>query len=140
MMRVFFSLTVAILLLTICNGNSQTTNAFDFLFNRNTDNRTLGYELRAWNGSDTTTATLANSTLIGYFSHDSLRTIFPTGQFRLRDVYPVMQDGRWIKGWLRARSIQVPYLYSTYGESAAYKTDDLTPPQTPNLAGGGWTQ
>lgn len=140
MMKVFFSLTIAILLLSICNGNSQTTNAFDFLFNRNTDGRTGGYELRAWNGNDTTQATIASSTLIGFFSHDSLINAYPTGQLRLRDVYPVMQDGRWIKGWLRARSNFTPIVYSAYGEGNAYRTDNLTPPNTPNMAGSAWAQ
>ena len=137
-MRAFFSLTVVILLLSICNGNSQTINYFDFYFEKNTDGITAGYELRCWNGQDTSAATFANSTLLGYYSHDSLLTIYPTGQFRLRDIYPVMQDGRSIKGWIRARSIQIPFLYSVYTESNVYKTTNLTAPQAPNLAGGGW--
>jgi len=140
MMRAYLSLTLLVVLLGICDTSGQTpTNAYDFLFLLNTDGRTTTYELRAWAGTDTTLATNVNNyTVVGSYSHAALQTQFPGSgsQARLTDVYVSPENGQYLMGAMRA--IGPTGLMSPWAFSKAYKKADLTPPQTPNLAGSGW--
>ena len=122
-------LFILIAFMLSCAYAQTPTNAFNLNFNANTDGITVGYELWAWAGADTTGIDATDMQRVGYYSHDSLVGLYGANLV-LVDVYPSLLNGEYIKAGLRAYGNS---LWSAYGYSPAYQKEDRRPPAIPSF-------
>lgn len=112
-----------------CNGWAQSHN-YGFTWDPNIEPDISYYEIRAWDGPDTLTgmADFSNNWYtIGFYSHDSLLVLYPSGQLRAEKVLTQIENGEYIIGAIKA--IDLDGNESGWSFSPPFKKPDYLPPQ-----------
>ena len=125
-MKYLISLVLILGFIVSCNLFAQD-NAYDFIWDANSEPDMYSYRIWVWEGADTVGITIDDFAYHGEFSHDSLVTEYYPEPLRLVDTYISAENGEYLKFAGKAVDdsgfISINYSYSPF-----VKKDDSIPP------------